>query len=74
MYELGSKSEKRVDVDLMIHLGMHPDEEGYFVEKRARVLPSSHFSLEFTLIFSLNPWLAFLYLVDLVEMGTGGFL
>lgn len=37
VYELGSKSEKRVDVDLMIHLGMHPDEEGFFVEKRARV-------------------------------------
>lgn len=37
MYELGSKSKKRVDVDLMIHLGMHPDEEGFFVEKRARV-------------------------------------
>ena len=35
MYELGSSSHKSVDVDLMLHIGMHPDDDVYFFEKRA---------------------------------------
>ncbi|KAI4251307.1 MAG: hypothetical protein LQ352_004924 [Teloschistes flavicans] len=36
VYEPDSASTKPVEIDLMIHIGMHPDAEGYFVEKRAR--------------------------------------
>lgn len=36
VYELGSSSHKTVDIDLMLHIGMHPDDDVYFFEKRAR--------------------------------------
>lgn len=35
VYEVESKSNKKVSIDLMLHMGMHPD-EGYMFEKRAR--------------------------------------
>ncbi|KAL8635596.1 MAG: hypothetical protein Q9228_006927 [Teloschistes exilis] len=31
-----SASTKPVEIDLIVHIGMHPDSEGYFLEKRAR--------------------------------------
>ena len=36
VYELGSSSHKTVGLDLMLHIGMHPDDDVYFFEKRAR--------------------------------------
>ena len=36
VYEPGSVSDKTLNIDLMIHIGMHPDNDVYFVEKRAR--------------------------------------
>ncbi|KAL8844014.1 MAG: hypothetical protein Q9176_001709 [Flavoplaca citrina] len=37
VYEPGSKSTKHVELDVMIHIGMHPDDsEEWFLEKRAR--------------------------------------
>lgn len=36
VYELGSSSHKTVCIDLMLHIGMHPDDDVYFFEKRAR--------------------------------------
>ncbi|KAL8686309.1 MAG: hypothetical protein Q9218_007193, partial [Villophora microphyllina] len=36
VYDADSVSTKAVGIDLMIHIGMHPDEKGYFVERRAR--------------------------------------
>ncbi|KAL8646241.1 MAG: hypothetical protein Q9210_006246 [Variospora velana] len=36
VYEPGSNSTKKLEIDLMIHVGMHPDEDVYFLEKRAR--------------------------------------
>ncbi|KAL8925441.1 MAG: hypothetical protein Q9208_003533 [Pyrenodesmia sp. 3 TL-2023] len=35
VYEPGSNSNKTLEIDLMIHIGMHPDEGDYFLEKRA---------------------------------------
>lgn len=31
-----SYAEKMLKIDLMIHMGMHPDDEDFFLEKRAR--------------------------------------
>ncbi|KAL8941406.1 MAG: hypothetical protein Q9216_002251 [Gyalolechia sp. 2 TL-2023] len=36
VYEPGSRSEKMLEIDLMIHIGMHPDDEDFFLETRAR--------------------------------------
>ncbi|KAL9576431.1 MAG: hypothetical protein Q9212_007103 [Teloschistes hypoglaucus] len=36
IYDPESMSTKPVEIDLMVHIGMHPDPEGYFLEKRAR--------------------------------------
>ncbi|KAI4190991.1 MAG: hypothetical protein L6R41_000441 [Letrouitia leprolyta] len=36
VYEPDSNSEKVLEIDLMIHMGMHPNDEGFFLEKRAR--------------------------------------
>lgn len=36
VYELGSSSHKTFGIDLMLHIGMHPDDDVYFFEKRAR--------------------------------------
>ena len=36
VYELDSSSQKTVNIDLMLHIGMHPDDDVYFFEKRAR--------------------------------------
>lgn len=37
VYELDNiSSHKTVSIDLMLHIGMHPDNSGYFFEKQAR--------------------------------------
>ncbi|KAL8677682.1 MAG: hypothetical protein Q9224_007170, partial [Gallowayella concinna] len=36
VYEPGSTSTKPLEIDLMIHIGMHPDDDIWFFEKRAR--------------------------------------
>lgn len=36
VYEPGSDSTKPLEIDLMIHIGMHPDDDVYFLETRAR--------------------------------------
>lgn len=36
VHEPGSASEKALEIDVMVHIGMHPDYEMYFVERRAR--------------------------------------
>ena len=36
VYEPGSVSDKTLNVDLMLHIGMHPDDDVYFLEKSAR--------------------------------------
>ncbi|KAL8951005.1 MAG: hypothetical protein Q9222_002981 [Ikaeria aurantiellina] len=36
VFEPGSASTKPLEIDLMIHIGMHPDDDGWFLEKRAR--------------------------------------
>lgn len=36
VYDPGTASTKLVEIDLMVHIGMHPDSKGYFLEKRAR--------------------------------------
>ena len=36
VYDPSSASNKVLEIDLMIHIGMHPDDDIYFFEKRAR--------------------------------------
>lgn len=36
VYEPKCKSTKMLEINLMIHTGMHPDEDDYILEKRAR--------------------------------------